>query len=101
MLLGDLRVAPAARPIELRDDRRLVLAPHLVDAVLVAVEREQTAVAADADGVERVEDELGCQPWRRDAGRSPAHSTCGVADDPSRRLRANTPCRNHSPSSVP
>ena len=61
MLLRDLRIAPASRTIELRDDRRLVLAPHLVDAVLVTVEREQAAVAADADGVERVEDEVGGQ----------------------------------------
>ena len=59
MLLGDLRIGPAARAVELGDDRRLVFAPHLVDAVFVAVEREQPAIAADAERIERIEDAVG------------------------------------------
>ena len=73
VLLEDLRVAPARGPIELRDDGRRVVAPHLVDAILVAVEREQAPVAAHAHAVERVEHAIGRQPgvgrWRRVHGQ--------------------------------
>jgi hypothetical protein len=59
MLLADLRVAPAAGTVELDDDRRAVVEHRLVDAVLVAPERDQAAVAANADGLEGIEDEVG------------------------------------------
>ena len=39
-----------------------VVAPHLVDAVLVAVQRQQPAVAAQADALERVEHDVGHEP---------------------------------------
>ena len=52
-------IAPARRAVELRDHRRRVVAPSLVDAILVAVERDQPAVAAHADAVERVEHAIG------------------------------------------
>ncbi len=59
MLLGDLPNGPALRPVELGDHRRsargkagrrcAVVEPDLVNAVLVAVEREEAAVAGEAD----------------------------------------------------
>src|SRR5438477_8870531 len=54
VLLEDLRVGPAVRPVELGDAGRLAFQRHLVDAVFVAVERQQAAVAGHADAVERV-----------------------------------------------
>jgi hypothetical protein len=74
VLLGDLRVAPARRTIELRDHRRCVVAPHLVDTVLVAVERQQAAVAANAHAVERVEHAIRGQSGIRRFGHA-THST--------------------------
>src|SRR5579864_2692500 len=63
MLLEDRFVGPPRRPIEFRDDRRRVVARYLVNAILVAVERKQASVAANADTVERVEHAV-----RRQAG---------------------------------
>src|SRR5690606_12252250 len=40
MLFQNLRIAPTRRPVELCDHRRFVFEPHLIDAVLVTVERE-------------------------------------------------------------
>ena len=42
MLFQNLRPGPAVRAIELDDDRVCLFDAHLIDAVLVAVEREQT-----------------------------------------------------------
>jgi len=61
MLLEDLRVAPAARPVELGDDDLSVLEEHLEDPVLVGVELDEAAVAAQADGIEGVEHEARCE----------------------------------------
>jgi len=61
MLFVDLRVAPAPGPVEFDDDGRRIVAPDLVDAVLVAAERLQTPVAAITDAVERVEDDVRCE----------------------------------------
>jgi hypothetical protein len=55
VLFEDLRVAPASWPIELGDDHLAVLEMNLEDAVLVRVELQQAAVAAQADGIECVE----------------------------------------------
>ena len=46
VLLVDRLVRPAAGPVELGDHRRGILEPDAVDAVLVAVQRQQPAVAA-------------------------------------------------------
>jgi hypothetical protein len=54
-------VAPAARPVELGDQRRVVFDADLVDAVFIAVQRQQAAVAAQADAVEGVEHAVGAQ----------------------------------------
>ncbi len=61
VFLLDLRVAPARRAIELRHQRRLLLHPRLVDAVLVAVEGEQPPVGPQPDACERVERPVGRQ----------------------------------------
>ena len=59
MLFPDRLVAPPARPIELRHQRRRILAIHLVDAVFIAVERKQAAVARQADALQRIEHAVG------------------------------------------
>ena len=50
VFLENRRRRPAPGPIELDDDRPALLAPHLVHAVLVAVERQDAAVADVAEG---------------------------------------------------
>src|SRR5690606_21952211 len=60
MLLEDRVVGPAARSIELRDDEPVADA-DLVDAILVAREREHAAVALEAQAPHGLEDELGAQ----------------------------------------
>jgi hypothetical protein len=66
VLFQDLRVAPAPRAVELRHDGRAVFQPHLVDAVLVAVQAEQPPVAAQSRALERVENGFRGEPgvWR-------------------------------------
>src|SRR3954465_1631496 len=49
VLLRDLLVGPASRPIKLGHARRPFLHVHLVDAVLIAVEGEKTSVGAQAE----------------------------------------------------
>ena len=68
MLLDDLCVAPALRPIELGDDDSAVLQEHLEYAVLVGIELQQSAIAAQADGVERIENTVGGE--RCEGGRT-------------------------------
>jgi hypothetical protein len=45
-------VTPAAGPIKLRDDRFIIFDSDLIDAVLIAVEREESAVAAKAEALD-------------------------------------------------
>ena len=73
-LRGSASSLQRAGSIELRDDRRRVVAPDLVDAVLVAVERDHPAIAADADAVERVEHAIGGESCVGRGGR--VHSRC-------------------------
>ena len=58
MFLGDRRVAPAARPVELDDDRLGVFDTDLEYAVFVAAEREDTAVAVESGGFDGVRDQI-------------------------------------------
>ena len=58
MLFKDLCVAPAFRSIELGDQRFAVVQPDLVDAVLVAVEGEQSAVWCKSGGLDRLKDDV-------------------------------------------
>ena len=70
VFLEDLRVAPAPGAVELQHHRRRVLAPEPVDAVLVAVQREQVPVRLESGrgrGIQhRVRSEAG--EWRRSVG---------------------------------
>ena len=59
VLLEDLLVAPAAGPVELHHDRRRILDAHLVDAVLVAVQRELAPVGSQPQAFEGIEDDIG------------------------------------------
>jgi hypothetical protein len=58
MLLANRRIAPALRTVELRHHRIAVLDPDLVDAILVAVERQDASVAAMPHRLQSVEDEF-------------------------------------------
>ena len=58
MLFEDLRVAPATRAIELGDQRVAVFDADLINAVLVGVEGQDAAIAAMAQGLDRVHDEV-------------------------------------------
>src|SRR5260221_962530 len=68
VLLEDLSVGPARGTVELRDHRGrrtrtgTVFEPDLVDAVLVAVQREQPPVAGEAHARERVEHGIRGEP---------------------------------------
>src|SRR5258708_33304333 len=77
VFLVDLRIAPAAGPVELRHHHRAVLEPHLVDAVLVAVQAEQAPVGAHARLGDAVEHPVGRQMrvWMRDQGYKSAPCT--------------------------
>src|SRR5579872_513998 len=61
VLLEDLCVAPARRPVEL-EHQDAALAVQLVDAVLVAIEREQPSVGVESDRRGRVQHHLGGEP---------------------------------------
>jgi hypothetical protein len=54
-------VAPASGPVELDDDGPRILHADLVDAVLVAVERQQAPVGHETGLLDRREDRLGLQ----------------------------------------
>ena len=55
VLLGDRFVAPAARPVELDDDRLGVFDADLEYAVFVAAERQDTPVAGEVRGLDGVD----------------------------------------------
>jgi len=61
VLFLDLRIAPAPGSVELGDDGAAVFQLHLVHPVFVRREGSQAAVAAQADAVERVKDQVGRQ----------------------------------------
>ncbi len=90
MFLGDLRVAPASRPVELGDQRRTVIDADLPDAVLVAVERQQGAVATQAEAFDGIEDALRDQARER-KGKVGAHGTAIIS-----RTRANSAVARHA-----
>ena len=58
VLLEDRGRRPASRPVELDHHRRRVLAPDLVHAVLVAVQRQHAPVAAVADGLDGLDHDV-------------------------------------------
>ncbi len=65
MFFEDRRIAPAARAVKLDDDRIGIFYPDLVDAVLIAVEREDAAVAAVAGRLQGVQNHLRERARRR------------------------------------
>ena len=70
VFLGDRGVTPALRPVELGHHRFTVVETDLVDAVLVAVQGQQTTVAAKTAGFDRIENEIGRQAGE---GMRPCH----------------------------
>ena len=55
MFFQDLCVAPTLRPIKLRDDKRCIVEPYLINAIFVAIECEHAPIAfatGTFDGVE-------------------------------------------------
>jgi UDP-glucose 4-epimerase len=90
MFLEDLCVAPAARPVELEHQRAVVRRAELVDAVLIAVQREQATVAFHAERFRRRQDGVRRQS-REGLLFLPAHS-CALI--PARSCAAgHTQCR--------
>ena len=61
MFLENRGVAPAMRTIKLRDDKTALVETDLVDAILVTIECEYSAVAAKTDAFERFKHEVGRQ----------------------------------------
>ena len=68
VLFGDLGIGPAPGAVELRHyhrcraRRRPFLQPDLIDPVLVAVQAEQSPVAAQPYAVQRIEHAIGREP---------------------------------------
>ena len=58
VLFANLLVGPASGPIEFHDDGRRVVAPYLVDAILVAAEGQEPPVTSKPDAIERVEHDV-------------------------------------------
>ena len=61
VLFQNRRIRPARGPIKLRHQRRAVFQPHLIDAILITVECQQTAIGAQPEAVYRVEYHI----WRQ------------------------------------
>ncbi|MNP26031.1 hypothetical protein D3C76_1188650 [compost metagenome] len=59
VLFEDRRIAPAAWAVELGDQRLRVFDAHLIDAVLVAVQRQHPCIAEKADAFHGVQDQVG------------------------------------------
>ena len=87
MFLEDRGRAPPLRPVELHDDRHVVLAPHLVDAILVAVQREHASVATMAERLDGLDDDIrrqcgiGMQPVTRASLRRSDPERVGTRGD--------------------
>jgi len=58
VLLENRVVAPATGPVELGDQWCYIFDAHLIDAVLVAVERQHAGIAEVADAFHGVEDQV-------------------------------------------
>ncbi len=71
MLFQNRRIRPALRPVELGNQRRAVVHANLINAILVAVQGEQTTVAAQADCIKRIENQV-----RRQRGKGKTGLCC-------------------------
>ena len=58
-------VGPALRTVELGDQRFGVFDADLIDAVFVAVERENARIAEETDAFDGIEHEIGCKGFKR------------------------------------
>ena len=71
VLFANLLVGPASGPIEFGDDGGRFIAPDLIDAILIAGERQEPSVTSISDALERIEDDVGrklgirMRWWRR------------------------------------
>ena len=59
MFLQDLLIRPAPRPVELGNQWLCVLNANLIDAVLIAVQRQQARVAEVAGGLDGIDNTVG------------------------------------------
>ncbi len=59
MLFQNRVVRPATRAVELRRHRRPLFHADLIDAILETVQREQPAVAMQADALQRIKQQIG------------------------------------------
>jgi hypothetical protein len=86
VLLQDRRRRPAAGPVELGDQRRGLVQADLVDAVLVAVERQHPPVTSITQRLDGLDDEIRRQcRVRMRAG--PAHADTVAGQDASLKSR--------------
>ncbi len=90
VLLEDLRVGPAPRAIELGHARRSVGEGNLVDAVFVAVEREQATVAFEPDAVECVEHDVRRQAGKRRGQGARSQYSTGIGSRLRQRYQVAT-----------
>ena len=110
MLFQNLLAGPTPWPIELDDDWFGFLEAHLIDAILVAVQREQAQVTAQANGLDAVDHAVRCQPFKgvghgspRDesAYLTPRRKVPECAPGTTRPLSTHQPPRTHALLSVP
>lgn len=66
MFFGNLRIRPATWPVKLGNAGRAVDHANLPDAILVAVQRMQAAIAGKAYALQRIEYAVGCEVGKGD-----------------------------------
>jgi len=65
VFLKNLRIAPTSGTVELRNKGGTVFHAHLVDAVLIAVQRQSPAITAETTAFHRIHDKAGSQGLKR------------------------------------
>src|SRR5690606_17078246 len=89
VLLLDRRIAPAIRAIELHDERYALLDSHLIDTILVTVQREDAPVGDTPEGLYRGNDDVRSQSVIRVKARHARRTAlCGQLGDRSARACA-------------
>ncbi len=61
VLLEDCLVAPARRPIEFRDHRLPIFDANLIDAILIAIQCQESTIALKAEFLHRRENVVGLE----------------------------------------
>ncbi len=91
MLLQNLLVGPAVRPIELGNDVAAVRQADLIDPVLVTVQRQETPADLEADFLDSRENAFRFELLVRERGvRVVRHRSPSVGGRPERPVAANT-----------